>query len=477
METDMRKTFNRIAVLSLALITSLAAIAQQTPAAPSQPARQSPPAGGPPRPFTLPQKQVFSLPNGLQVTMVPYGNVPKVTVTASVRAGNLNESADQVWISDITGQLIKDGGTTSRSATQVAQEAASMGGSIDVFSGADQTQVTGDVLSEFAPKIVALLADVIEHPLLPDSELPRIKQDSLRTLAIARSQSQPLARERFMKALYPDHPYGRVFPTDEMLNKYTIADVQKFYKGNFGAARTHIYVVGKFDAAAIKKAVTEAFSSWPHGPEPLLNIPKPVNKRDFALIDRPGAAQSTVYVGLPTIDPSQPDYVPLGVMNTLLGGSFGSRITSNIREQKGYTYSPNSIVSPRYRDGYWAEVADVTTAVTGPSIKEILFEVDRLRKEPPAADELKGIQDYLAGIFVLRNSTRAGIIGQLNYVDLHGLGDKYLETYVQRVYAVTPQQVEQLAQKYLPTDKMTIVVVGDKSKISDQLTPYQNTGQ
>lgn len=473
----MRKTFNRIAVLSLALITSLAAIAQQTPAAPSQPARQSPPAGGPPRPFTLPQKQVFSLPNGLQVTMVPYGNVPKVTVTASVRAGNLNESADQVWISDITGRLIKEGGTTSRSSTQVAQEAASMGGSIDVFSGADQTQLTGDVLSEFAPKIVALLADVIQHPLLPDSELPRIKQDSLRTLAIARSQSQPLAHERFMKALYPDHPYGRLFPTEEMLNKYVIADVQKFYKGNFGAARTHIYVVGKFDAAAVKKAVTEAFTSWPHGPEPLLNIPKPVNKRDFALIDRPGAAQSTVYVGLPTIDPSQPDYVPLGVMNSLLGGSFGSRITSNIREQKGYTYSPNSTVSPRYRDGYWAEVADVTTAVTGPSIKEILFEVDRLRKEPPPADELKGIQDYLAGLFVLRNSSRAGIIGQLNYVDLHGLGDKYLETYVQRVYAVTPQQVQQLAQKYLPTDKMTIVVVGDKSKISDQLTPYQNTGQ
>jgi predicted Zn-dependent peptidase len=491
----MRRILSSLATLSLALVFCLSAVAlqapaaqsgqqapaaqqaQQAPSAPGQQPKQSPPPGGPPRPFTLPQKQVFSLPNGLRVTMVSYGNLPKVTVTAAVRAGKLNEAAEQVWISDITGRLIQEGGTTSRSATQVAQEAASMGGAIDVSVGPDETEVTGDVLSEFGPKIVALMADVMEHPLLPQSELPRLKQDSLRRLAISKSQSQPLARERFMKALYPDHPYGRVFPTEEMLGKYTIADVQKFYKDNFGAARTHIYVVGKFDPAAVKKAITASFSSWPHGPEPLLNVPKPVNKRDFALIDRPNAAQSTVYVGLPTIDPSQPDYVPLAVMNTLLGGSFGSRITSNIREQKGYTYSPSSSISPRYRDAYWAEIADVTTAVTGPSLKEIFYEIDRLRKDPPPQDELQGIKDYLAGIFVLRNSTRAGIIGQLDYVDLHGLGDKYLETYVQRIYAITPQQVQQMAQKYLSTDKMTIVVVGDKSKIADQLTPYQNSGQ
>lgn len=468
----MKRMLNLIAITGMALTWSLTTVAQQ-PA----PQKQTPPAGGPPKAFVLPQKQTFTLPNGLQATMVPYGKVPKVSIVVTVRAGALNESPSQVWVSDLAGRLLKDGGTTSRSAEQVAQEAASMGGSIDVNAGADQTQISSDVLSDFGTKAVALVADVVQHPLLPESDLARLKQDAARRLAIAKSQSQPLAREQFMKALYPDHPYGRIFPTEEMVSKYTIADVQKFYKDNFGAARTHVYVAGKFDAAAMKKAITDAFSGWTKGPDPLINIPKPVTKRAFDLIDRPNATQSTVYVGLPTINPSNPDFIPLSVTNTLLGGSFGSRITSNIREQKGYTYSPFSQLSSRYRDGFWAEIADVTTAVTGPSLKEIFFEIERLQKEAPPADELKGIQDYIAGVFILQNSTRQGIIGQIAYADLHDLGDNYFETYVQKVYTITPQLVQQTAQKYLSVDKMTIVVVGDKAKIADQLAPYQTTGQ
>ena len=194
------------------------------------------------------------------------------------------------------------------------------------------------------------------------------------------------------------------------------------------------------------------------------------------LVDRPGAAQSTLYIGLPTIDPSNADYIPLQVMDSLLGGSFGSRITANIREQKGYTYSPRSQISARYRDAYWAEVADVTTAVTGPSIKEILYEIDRLQKSPPSDAELDGIKNYLAGVFVLRNSSRDGLIGQLQYVDLHQLGDNYLETYVQKVYTLTPQQVQEMAQKYILADKLTIVVVGDKEKVAGQIAPYEKSG-
>ncbi|HEU5415542.1 MAG TPA: pitrilysin family protein [Candidatus Angelobacter sp.] len=458
----------QIVFTGMALVGSL--VAQTAP-------KQAPPAGGPPKAFQLPAKQTFSLPNGLRVTMVPYGKLPKVTVAVIVRAGALNEGPDQVWMSDFIGRMIKEGGTTSRNAQQVAQEAASMGGSVDVNAGADQTEIALDVLSEFGSKAVALLADVSEHPLLPDSDLPRMKQDAQRRLAISRSQSQPLAREQFMKALYPDHPYGRIFPTEEMISKYTIADIQKFYKENFGAARTHVYVAGKFDSPTMKKAITDAFSGWAKGPDPLINIPKPETKRAFTLIDRPNATQSTVYVGLPTVYPGEADYIPLSVTNSLLGGSFASRITSNIREQKGYTYSPFSQLSSRYHDAYWAEVADVTTAVTGPSLKEIFYEINRLQKEAPPEAELKGIQDYIAGLFILQNSSRQGIISQLAFADLHNLGDDYLETYVKKVYAVTPEQVQQMAEKHLTTDKMTIVVVGDKSKIADQLTPYENSGQ
>ncbi len=475
----MKTVFKLIMITGMALACALPATAQQ-PAAPAEkPAaqKQAPPAGGPPKPFAVPRTEKFKLPNGLEVTLAPYGSLPKVSVLAEIRVGSLNESADQIWLSDIVSRLLKDGGTSSRNAAQVAQEAASMGGSLRVDVDEDTTSVYADVLSEFGPKMAALIADVVQHPLLPESELTRLKQDALRRLAITKSQSQPLAAEQFAKALYPDHPYGRTYPTEEMINKFSIAEIQKFYKENFGAVRTHIYVAGKFDAPAMKKAITDSFSAWGHGPEPLINIPKPSTKREFVLVDRPDATQSTVYIGLPTIDPSNPDYIPLSVTNSILGGSFGSRITSNIREQKGYTYSPFSFISARYRDGYWAEVADVTTAVTGPSIKEIFGEVDRLRNEAPSADELQGIKDYMSGIFVLQNSSRGGIINQLAFVDLHNLGDKYLQNYVQNVFAVTPQQVQQMTQKYLDPKKMTIVVVGDKSKIADQLTPYQGTGQ
>lgn len=469
----MKRMFKLMIVSGLALSWSLASLAQNDGAA--QKEKELPPPGGPPKAFHLPQKEKFTLPNGLQVTMVPYGRLPKVTIVVTVRAGALNEAPEQVWMSDLVARMVKEGGTTSRSAEQVAQEAASMGGSIDVDAGADQTQLALDVLSDFATRAVALLGDVVEHPLLPEPDLARMKQDAERRLAIAKSQSQPLAREQFMKALYPDHPYGRIFPTQEMIAKYTIADVQKFYNDNFGAARTHVYVAGKFNEAAMKQAITQAFSAWPKGPAPLIDPPKPMTKRAFSLIDRPNAAQSTVYVGLPTAYPGEPDYIPLSVTNTLLGGAFASRITSNIREQKGYTYSPFSQLSTRYHDAFWAEVADVTTAVTGPSLKEIFYEIDRLRKEPPSEAELKGIQDYIAGVFILQNSSRQGIIGQLAFADLNNLGDDYLETYVKKVYAVTPQQVQEMAQKYLATDRMTIVVVGDKSKIAGQLTPYERS--
>ncbi len=452
---------------AMLLPLAMSAAVGQSGAAP----KQTPPAGGPPKPFHLPQLEKFSLPNGLQVTMAQFGSIPKVEVSVAVRSGSLNESADQVWLAELTGRLIKEG-TTSLTSEQVAQQAASMGGAINVTVGPDVTRIDSDVLSEFGPKIVALLADVVMHPLLPESDVPRLKQDLQRKLSIDMTQPGVLAQDRFMRALYPDHPYGRILSTELMINSFNVSEVKKFYESNFGAARTHIYVAGKFDPAAVKAAITKAFSDWKRGPDPRIDIPKPVEKRQLDLLDRPGAAQSTLYMGLPAIDPSNADYIPLQVMNALLGGSFGSRITSNIREQKGYTYSPRSQVSVRYRDGYWVEVADVTTAVTGPSIKEILYEIDRLQNTPPSTAELDGIKNYMAGVFVIRNSSREGVINQLQFVDLHQLGDKYLDTYVQKVYAVTPQQVQEMARKYVVPDKFTIVVVGDKAKIADQVAPY-----
>ncbi|MEW5797805.1 MAG: pitrilysin family protein [Bacteroidota bacterium] len=434
--------------------------------------KQLPPEGGTPKDFTLPQKNTIILKNGIEAILVPYGTMPKVTISVVVRVGNINEKENQTWLVDLTGNLMKEG-TTTRSAEQIAEEASSMGGTVNVFTSVDQTTIGGDVLSEFGPKMVALLADVTRNPLLPESELPRLKNDMLRQLTVAKSSPQQLTFEQFRKTIYGDHPYGRVFPTDEMVKNYTIADVKKFYTENFGAARTRIYVAGKFDMKEMEKAIRASFDSWKKGPAPFVNIPKTTAKKSFHLVERPGAPQSTIYLGLPTtINPTSKEYVKMVVTNTLLGGYFSSRITSNIREQKGYTYSPSSQISSRYHDTYYVQTADVTTDVTGAALKEILYEINRLQDEPPSADELKGVQNYLAGTFVLQNSSRQGIINQLAFTRLQGIGDEYLTNYVKNVHAVTPVDVQQITKNQLRDEDMTLIITGDKAKVEKQIEEY-----
>jgi zinc protease len=433
--------------------------------------KQQPPVGGAPKAFTVPAHESYALANGMKVTLVPYGNIPKVTISLALRGGNIDEARDQLGVADITGELLKEG-TTTLSSKEVAEAAARMGSTLAVTVGADETTAAMDVLSESGPAAVKLLADVVEHPLLPESEIARLKTNILREIAVAKTQPGQIALARFRKLLYGDHPYGDVLPTEETVNKLTIADAKNFYAGNYGASRARLYVAGKFDAAAVKKAIAENFSGWTKGSPVVDRAPSPKTQRILDVTDRPGAPQSTLYVGLPVADPTSPDNVRLIVSNSLLGGSFASRITANIREQKGYTYSPRSQVSSRYHDAYWVEIADVTTKDTGASLKEIFGEITRLQNEAPGADELKGIQSYLSGIFVIQNSTRQALIGQLRFVDLQGLGEDYLKSYVQRVNAVTPDEVKQTTAKYIKPELMTIVVVGDKAKVGEQLASY-----
>jgi predicted Zn-dependent peptidase len=455
----------KIALFSLALGLALAF-------APSLRAdKQQPPPPAAPKGFSVPQPKTFTLENGLGVTLVPYGTVPKVTVRLAVLTGNANEAANEVWLADLVGDMLSEGSAT-RTASQIAEDVARMGGSLDVTVGENRTEIGGDVLSEFGPSMVALVADVARHPKFPEADFANRKADRQRQLSIARSQPQPLAQEKFRAVLYGDHPYGRLFPTEAMLQGYTLAQVRDFYGKNFGAGRSHLYVAGRFDAAAMESAIRKAFGDWKRGAAPKTPLPSPKSVRAVYIVDRPGAVQSTIVMGMPVIDPSKPDWDALFLMNVLLGGSFSSRITSNIREQKGYTYSPTAQLSNRYRDAYWAEIADVTTNVTGPSVKEILGEVDRLQAEPPSDKELKGFQNYRAGVFILQNSSRPGIIGQLEFVDLHGLPSDYLNGYVNRIYAVTPAQVQEMAKNYIRDDKATIVVVGDKKVIEEQLKPF-----
>ena len=476
-----------IGLLSAALVAAPGVRAQQAPAKakqtvkpnakptaakPAAAPKQAPPAGGTPRDFALPAKEEFTLDNGLRARLVPYGQVPKVTMMVAIQAGNVHEAANEVALADLLARLLQEG-TATMSATQLADRVARMGGGLNISVGSDQTFLSASCLSEYAPELATLLADVVQHPALPAAELPRLKTDLKRQMNLARAQPGTQARQKFTAALYGSHPSGRALPTDAQIDALTMEQAQNFYKTQYGAQRTGVYVAGRFDAAALHQAITAAWKDFPQGPAPRIEVAKALTKGDLLTQDRPNAPQSTLVVGLPVPDLSSPDYIGLRVMNSLLGGSFGSRITRNIREDKGYTYSPYSYLDNRYRASNWTQNADVTTADTGNSLREIMHEIERLQKDPPTAEELRGIQNFEGGMFVLRNSNANGIIGQLNTLDLHGLPESFLTEQVKNINAVTPQQVSAIARKYIRPEAMTIVVVGDKKLVDPQLKKFQ----
>jgi predicted Zn-dependent peptidase len=335
--------------------------------------KQLPPEGGSLKEFSRPATEFFELANGFSATLVSYGIFPKVAVQLVTRSGNLNEPANEVWLADLTAKLMKEG-TKSRKAEDIAAATARMGGEITISAGMDLSFIGGDVLSEFGPELVRLIADIVQKPLFPETEIARLKNDLLRRLSIQMSQPQTLARAKFHKILYRDHPYGQVLSTPEIIQSFTAAKVRAFFKENFGAARSRLYVVGRFDAGEMKKTIRQAFGDWERGLRPLTYPATPESHRAVYFIDRPGSQQSTLYLGLPVIDPSHKDYLALQLTNILLGGIFTSRITSNIREDKGYTYTPYSLISAQFRDAYWCQFASVGNKVTAPALKEIFNE-------------------------------------------------------------------------------------------------------
>lgn len=434
--------------------------------------KETPPTGGEPKGFTLPEKEVISLENGMTGVLVPWGSIPKATIQIVIKTGNINEGPEEVWLSDLVGDLMQEG-STNRTGNEIADQIASMGGDLFIGVGNHSTTITASVLYEFVPDAIELMGDVLMNPAFPEEELNRLINDRKRQLSVSKTQPQSQATEQFYSSLYPDHPYGRIFPTDEMLDSYTLDKITGFYNDNFGAKRTTVYVAGKFDAEAARSAIETNFAAWKEGADAYYPVATPQLSDNIQMIDRVDAPQSTIMIGLPVADPSNPDYQALDITNSLLGGSFGSRITSNIREDKGYTYSPYSTISDRYKSAVWFEMADVTTDVTGPALREITKEIYKLQDEPPTEEELDGIKNYEAGIYVLQNSTPGGIIGQLSYLDIYDLPESFLTDKVKNIYAVTPEQVSELVKKYIRPEDMKLVIVGDKKKIEEQIKAYE----
>jgi predicted Zn-dependent peptidase len=451
-------------ITALAILTSAVVLSAQD--APTQ--REQPPEPGTPKNFRVPPRRSFSLPNGLDVTLVPFGRVPKVAVELELLTGMIDQGPNDVSLASVVSDMLLEG-TTARSAQDISRQAAEMGGSVNASAGSEVFTIGGEVLSDFATPFVKLVADVTMNPRFDEADLKRTLDKHSRDNAIQLSSPGTLAQKRFREIMYGNHPFAHVFPSEEMLRGFTVDRVRAFHANNFGARRGRLYVSGVFDARAMEQAIRDAFGGWAEGPVPTENPPVLTAKRQVDVIDRANSVQSSIWMGVPVADPSHEDWVKMNVTDALLGGAFGSRITTNIREDKGYTYSPFSFIWTRKEASIWVEAADVTSDVTGASLTEIFKEVDRIRTEAPPQGELDGIKNNLAGVFTVRNSSRFGLINQLRFVDLHGLGDDYLTNYVRNILAVTPEDVRATAERHLDPQKMSIAIVGNKPLIERQL--------
>ena len=458
------------AILALAMLGLCPPAAAQSGPFPNQP------QVGLPKAFSLPRTQDFELPNGLQVTLIPSGLAPKTTLTLRIEAGNLDEG-DATWLADLTGEMLKQG-AGGRGAGQIADAAAAMGGALNVSVGWSRTDLSIAVLRESAEAAIALLGDVARRPDFATDAFARTRQDLVRNLSVTLARPQPVAGAVLAKAIYgPSHPYGRALPRQAQLQGYSLEDVQGFYAANYGAKRAHLYVAGQFDGEAIRAAVTQAFGDWLAGPAALSLPPRAAlgsgSGRRVLLVDRPGAPQSTLQLAFGAPLAGAQGDMALRVTDALLSGAFNSRITTNIREEKGYTYSPGSTLTHRPADSVWTFEADVTSAVTGAALHEVFKEIKGLLAKVPPADEASGMSTWLSGVFVLQNASPAGLIGALAQRDSLGLPKDWLDGYVPAVLAIRPQDIQASAKSVFTLDGFVLVIVGDLKTVAPQVRALQ----
>lgn len=419
----------------------------------------------------LPPRRIEVAGEGVKTTLVAAGVVPVAGIRLVVHAGSAHVPAGQTWLDRFLQDYLREG-TEDLEAGAFAAALAELGGHLSVSGDEHTTTLSTEVPSEHAPAATRLLISAARAPRFPAAAAERLRDDLQRTAAIASAQPGWLAHAAFRGALYAGHPYSSVLATPEEIDGLTTEAAQAWWESHAGGSNARLMVAGMFDADALLEAADTALSGWRGQPSPAVPGPQGTSSRVVHYVERPGAEQSTLQIGLRVPAPGDVDYVPLEVVNALLGGSFYSRITLNIREDKGYTYSPRSAISSRPGDAYWAETADVTTNVTGASIREILGEIERLRSEPPSREELDGIINYVSGAFVIRQATPGGILNHLEFLDLHGLDTSYSASYVERVRQVTPEEVRNLAEQYLDPARMPIVVVGDREQVEEQVAEF-----
>lgn len=418
------------------------------------------PVLGAPRAGALPPRRREALASGMRTALVQSGTTPVVALRLVVEAGSAHLAPGQAWLDRLLHDFLREGSATHDRAA-FADALAAMGGRLDVEGDEHTTVLRTQVLAEHAAAAAGLLIGLARAPRLPAEETARLVADQQRWAEIAAQEPQWRAHAAFRAALYGRHPYAAVLPQAEALAGFTAQDARTFWERHSGAGRSMLLAAGKFDADAVVEAAARASDGWATPEVAAVPRARASEMRVVRFVPRAGSEQTTLRVGVPVPPPGHGDYIALEVANALLGGSFNSRITQNIREQKGYTYSPSSQISTRPRDAYWVESADVTTPVTAPALDEILGEIDRLRASAPPDEEVTGIANYVAGVFAIRGATLSGLLDHLEFLALHSLDDGYTAAYETRVRSVTPAEVWRVARDYLRPERLTIVAVGD----------------
>ncbi len=431
------------------------------------------PALAPERQVIWPKRTRAKLPNGMEVVLAEAHSIPKFHGELFFRSGEALVSDRSVGLADMTSTVLRTG-TAKRTSRQIEEDLRRLGADLGTSSGQDTSAISFAGLSEFAEPLLELVNELAREASFPEPEFERERRQKLEEVKLERTSPGFLAGERLRKVLFGSHPYARVSPSEEQVVAYKREDLERVYREIYTSENALLVLVGDFDPQSMLKLVEKIFASWT-GKKPLAKDAPPLPKlegRHVYLVHNPGSVQTQILTGCHAITRKNPDWIRLGLANSLYGGAFNSRLVMNIREDKGYTYSPRSGVSALKQHGYFSVSAAVRNEVVAASLTEIFYELDKLRSLPVPASELADAQNYLTGLFSMGLATQEGLLSQFSTVELNELPSNYLETYRDNVRGLTSADLLAATRKYFDSANMKIVVVGDRAQIEEQASLF-----
>jgi predicted Zn-dependent peptidase len=425
--------------------------------------------------INLPKSQETTLKNGLRVVVIENHKVPTFTMQMVILSGGLADPSPQRGLASFTATMLTEG-TTKRTSREISEQAERLGASISANTGLAtlSTNINAGGLKDNFDQTLELFADVIRNPKFPAEEWDKYKARMLPQLQFQRSIPQFLMQERLYRAVYGEHPAALIAPPAETLKSITPAELTKFHDANYRPNNAVLLIAGDVGLKELLPKIEQAFGDWQKGEVESPSIPSvhAVDKPHIFLIDRPGSVQTSLALGNLSVERTSADYFPLLVMNQVFGAGPAARLFRNLREDKGYTYGAYSNFTASKYPGIVVASAQVRTEVTEGALKEFMYEINRIRDERLAADELENAKRALTGSFALSLEQPATLLQNAVAQTLYGLPASYWDTYPQRIAAITADDVQRVARKYLDPANLQIVAVGDGAKVRESLAKY-----